>query len=184
MELICRGNVMNTANLLTLSRFVLLPAIICLFRQGNLIGALTVYLLSMVTDVADGFVARRFHQQTSLGKLLDPLADKLSLLVMLGLFVSDSQVPRWVFTLVLLKEAALILGSVLALDQGIVVEALPVGKATTFCFMLMAVFHLLSLHMIADVFLSVSLFLSLAALIWYGWALLSRIKTGNTVSTK
>jgi len=184
MELIRRENAMNAANLLTLSRIALLPAVAYLYRKGNAAGTLAVYLVSMLTDVADGFVARHFHQQTQIGKLLDPLADKLSLLVMLGLLASDGQIPAWVFVLVLLKETALTLGSCMALERGVVVTALPIGKATTFCFALMIVFRLQSLYALSNVLLSVSLLLSFAALFGYGWVLLCRFRMDDTVLTK
>ena len=90
----------------------------------------------MLTDALDGFVARRFNQITALGKLLDPIADKLSLLTLLGLFVADGQIPRWLLTIVLIKEAILIAGGAAALKKGIVVYAMPIGKVTTVTFIL------------------------------------------------
>jgi len=157
----------NIPNLLTLLRMALLPAIVWRYRRGDTFGALAVYVIAMLTDAVDGIIARRFNQITSLGKLLDPVADKLSLLTLLGLFVSDGQIPLWVMGIVLIKEFLLIVGSAVALHSGIVVCALPIGKVTTVTFILSMVSRFLGWKPAADMLLSISLALSLVALVWY-----------------
>ena len=111
MEDLRGENPINIANLLTVFRMALLPVIVLLFRMGDMSGTLGVYLIAMLSDAADGFIARRFHQVTALGKLLDPLADKLCLLTLLLLFVCDGQIPAWLLAIVLLKEGLMIVGS-------------------------------------------------------------------------
>ena len=150
----------------------LLPAIVWRYRLGDSAGALAVYLLAMLTDAVDGFIARRFNQITALGKLLDPLADKLSLLTLLGLFVADGQIPLWLMTVVLLKEAILVAGGAAALKEGIVVYALPIGKVTTVAFVLSMVLRFMAWRQAADALLGVSVALSLVSLIWYTAALI------------
>ena len=77
MEHIRRDKIVNIPNCLTLIRIALLPVVVWRFRKGDSMGALIVYLLAMLTDAVDGFIARRYNQVTALGKLLDPIADKL-----------------------------------------------------------------------------------------------------------
>ena len=89
MEHIRRDKIVNIPNALTLVRIALLPVVVWRFQIGDSVGALLVYLLAMLTDAVDGIIARRFHQVTALGKLLDPVADKLSLVTLIGLFVAD-----------------------------------------------------------------------------------------------
>ena len=167
---------LNVPNLLTLLRMALLPAVVWRYRLGDMAGALAVYLVAVLTDAVDGFIARRFHQITALGKLLDPIADKLSLLTLLGLFVADGQIPPWLLTIVLIKEAILIAGGAAALRRGIVVYAMPIGKVTTVTFILSMVARFLAVRQLADLLLGVSVVLSLLSLIWYGMVLLRRMR--------
>ena len=175
MERIRWSEALNVPNLLTILRMALLPAIVWRFRLGDLSGALALYLVAMLTDAVDGFVARRFNQITALGKLLDPIADKLSLMTLLGLFAADGQIPRWLLTIVLIKEAILIAGGAAALKKGIVVYAMPIGKVTTVTFILSMVARFLALRRVADLLLGVSVVLSLLSLLWYSLVLLRRM---------
>lgn len=175
MERIRWSEALNVPNLLTILRMALLPAIVWRFRLGDLSGALVLYLVAMLTDAVDGFVARRFNQITALGKLLDPIADKLSLLTLLGLFAADGQIPRWLLTIVLIKEAILIAGGAAALKKGIVVYAMPIGKVTTVTFILSMVARFLALRQMADLLLGFSVVLSLLSLLWYSLVLLRRM---------
>lgn len=184
MEHIRRDKIVNIPNFLTVVRIALLPAVVWRFRLGDLTGALIVYLIAMLTDAVDGIIARRCNQVTALGKLLDPIADKLSLITLLGLFVSDGQIPLWVLALVLLKEAALVIGGGIALKRGIVVYALPIGKVTTVAFVASIVSRFLSLTSLADTLLGISVVLSMVALIWYGLDFMKKIGGGDADSTK
>lgn len=160
-------NIINIPNFLTVLRIALLPAVVWRFLAGDSRGALAFYVIAMTTDAFDGFLARKLNQITSLGKLLDPIADKLSLLTLLGLFVVDGQIPLWVLGVMLVKEAMLVVGSAVSLKRGVVVHALPIGKVTTVAFVLSMVARFLGIRGTADVLLGVSIVLSLIALVWY-----------------
>ena len=175
MEQIRRERALNVPNLLTVLRMAMLPAVVWRYRLGDSYGALAVYLAAMLTDAVDGFIARRFNQITALGKLLDPIADKLTLLTLLGLFVADGQIPSWLLLIVLLKEAILIAGGAAALRKGIVVCALPIGKVTTVAFILSMAARFMAWRQAADLLLSVSVALSLLSLLWYSVVLLRRM---------
>lgn len=79
MEHIKQDQIINIPNTLTVIRILLLPVVVWRFVVGDATGALIAYLAAMLTDALDGIIARKFNQITALGKLLDPLADKLSL---------------------------------------------------------------------------------------------------------
>lgn len=187
MDWFRREKSLNIPNLLTLLRILLLPAVVWRFRAGDSSGALWLYVIAMLTDAFDGLIARKLNQITTLGKLLDPVADKLSLLTLLGLFVADGQIPAWLLTVVLIKEAILIVGSIAALYFGIVVHALPIGKVTTVTFIASMIARFLMWSMLADVLLSISVALSLVALAWYSIVLVRRfneIKTERAEQVK
>lgn len=176
MESIRTERMLNVPNLLTILRIGLLPAIVSRFRLGDMRGTLALYLLAMLTDVLDGTVARRLGQITAVGKLLDPLADKLSLLTMLWLFVSDRQISGWVLWFVLVKELLLVVGSAAVLTRGIVVYALPVGKAVTVVFTASMTMRFFAFESMADILLGIFILLSLVSLAWYLAAGAERIK--------
>lgn len=184
MEHIRRDKIVNIPNCLTLIRIALLPVVVWRFRKGDSMGALIVYLLAMLTDAVDGFIARRYNQVTALGKLLDPLADKLSLVTLIALFVADGQIPLWLMGIILLKEVAMVVGGAVALKRGIVVYALPIGKITTVAFITSIVVRFLGWRMTADVLLGVSVALSMVALVWYSLDLMKKLNTNDVDSTK
>ena len=184
LEHLKQDKIINIPNLLTVVRIALLPVVVWRFTVDDMTGALLVYLAAMLTDAVDGIIARRFNQITALGKLLDPLADKLSLLTLLGLFVSDGQIPVWVLALMLIKEAALIIGGGVALKRGIIVYALPIGKVTTVGFVLSIIARFLEQIVLADVLLWVSVALAMVALVWYSVDLMKKLHASQADSTK
>ena len=184
MEQIRSEKSLNIPNILTVSRILLLPGVVWRFRRGAYMGALAFYLSAMLTEAFDGVIARRFNQITSLGKMLDPIADKLSLITLLCLFVADGQIPSWVLGIVLAKEMLLVAGGAIAFRRGIVSCALPIGKVTTVLFIVSMVARFLALKAAADLLLAASVILSLAALFWYAAVMTRKLAEYNTVSTK
>lgn len=96
----CRRKILTIPNLLSLFRLVLIPALMALARRGAALQALALLILSGLTDVADGYIARRFHMVSDLGKILDPLADKLTQAAML--WCLSARYPHMLPALVLL----------------------------------------------------------------------------------
>ena len=184
MEHIRKDKIFNIPNCLTAVRIALLPVVVWRFVIGDKSGALAAYLAAMLTDAVDGFIARKFDQVTALGKLLDPLADKLSLVTLIALFVADGQIPLWLMGIILLKEVAMVVGGAVALKRGIVVYALPIGKITTVAFITSIVVRFLGWRMTADVLLGVSVVLSMVALVWYSLDLMKKLKANDVDSTK
>lgn len=184
MEQIRREKALNIPNVLTVIRMLLLPAVVWRFRCGDSQGALAFYAIAMLTDVFDGMIARQFNQITSVGKLLDPIADKLSLITLLWLFVSDGQIPSWVMGVMLAKECLLIVGGVAALRMGVVSCALPIGKVTTLAFVFSMTARFLAFRHAADVLLWIAVLLSMASLFWYATLMIGKLSQYNTVSTK
>jgi cardiolipin synthase len=99
------------ATVLTLARIMLVPVFGLLWADGHLVSALGVFVLAAVTDLADGFVARYFHQKSELGAMLDPAADKLLLLVSYLVAAATATVPVWLAALVIGRDAILLFGA-------------------------------------------------------------------------
>ncbi|MBI2502713.1 MAG: CDP-alcohol phosphatidyltransferase family protein [Candidatus Latescibacteria bacterium] len=125
------------ANLLSALRIVLIPFLLhSLWRDGQTLSwtTLGLGLLAGFSDVADGYVARRWGQITTLGQILDPVADKL-LLGSLGLgLVCWRDFPLWLVLLLLARDAVILaVGLSLLYRRGLVIPASRLGKYTTLC---------------------------------------------------
>lgn len=124
------------ANALTIARIVLIPVFLYLVLAepvpGSMLWAVGVLLLSGLTDVADGYVARRRQEISTLGALLDPLADKLTLVAALLAMAWKGWVPLWLGGLLLAKEGLQVLGAAwLVGRRGRAVTARWPGKVST-----------------------------------------------------
>ena len=107
---------MTSANQLTLLRILSVPVFLALVVSGAVGTALLVFLLAGTTDLLDGLIARKFGQRTSLGRLLDPLADKLLMvgaLVVLALEnpALEVQIPQWLTLSVVTRDLLLGIGA-------------------------------------------------------------------------
>ncbi|MBI5503848.1 MAG: CDP-diacylglycerol--glycerol-3-phosphate 3-phosphatidyltransferase [Deltaproteobacteria bacterium] len=122
-------------NLLTLLRIVAIPLLVWLLEDPGPSAAWTamgVYLVASLTDFFDGWIARRYGLVTPLGKLLDPLADKLlvvSALIMLGVMDREPGIPGWLLVVIVGREFAVTGLRSIAAAEGIVLGAEATGKA-------------------------------------------------------
>ncbi len=100
-----KKQVWSIPNIMCYVRILLLPVFAVLFCLKHDIWAAVVVLLSAATDVFDGIIARKFHMETELGKILDPLADKLTQAVVSGCLLFRYPVMWVLFIVILLKES-------------------------------------------------------------------------------
>lgn len=111
----------HVPNILTIIRFLLIPFIVICIFTGNFILALLIFTISGITDVADGFIARKFNLISNFGKLMDPLADKLTQIATLASLVITHIIPIWILIIVLLKEFIMICGASFLYGKDVVV---------------------------------------------------------------
>lgn len=121
-------------NLLTILRFLLIPIIILFAVQNNYIMAIIFLTVSGITDIADGFIARKFNLITDFGKLIDPLADKATQIAMLAVLVFKSIIPFWILVIVLIKEFLMVSGASFLYGKELVVSSKWYGKLATVLF--------------------------------------------------
>lgn len=136
---------MNLANKLTLARVFLLPLFLLFFLANfpysGPISAIIFFVASM-TDMLDGYVARKRNQTTKFGKLMDPLADKLLVSTALISLVGKGDVPSWVVIIMIGREFAVTGLRSLALAESVVISANIYGKMKT-VFQIIAIIALL-----------------------------------------
>jgi cardiolipin synthase (CMP-forming) len=128
----------TTANQLTILRIVFVPVFIILLAYNELGWACGTFVLAGITDVLDGIIARRFGQKTSIGAVLDPLADKLlmtSSIVILSLPQMEflNTIPRWLMIIIIFRDVFILLVSliVVLMVGWRVFTPSPYGKAST-----------------------------------------------------
>lgn len=126
-----RESNLNLPNLLTLSRILLIPVFVVLFSRPTperSLAAALVFVIAAVTDLLDGYLARRRSQITKLGRLLDPIADKLLVLSGLILLVQFQRVAALVAILIIAREVAVTGVRAIAASEGIILSAETIGK--------------------------------------------------------
>ncbi len=124
----------NLANQITLTRiFFVLPILVLLSFPGRLTCwlAALLFIVASATDYLDGHIARRDNMVSSLGKFLDPLADKLLICTTLIMFTGLEWVPAWVTIIIVVRELAVTGLRAMAVDEGIVLAADKYGKIKT-----------------------------------------------------
>lgn len=120
-------------NFITIGRLVLTPAVVGMIVEGNWRMAFVIFAAAGVSDALDGWLARRFHLQSALGEILDPIADKalvVSIYVSLAIF---GVLPSWLSIMVVSRDI-MIVGAVVVswlLAQPVKVRPLFISKATT-----------------------------------------------------
>jgi cardiolipin synthase len=134
-------------NMLSILRLLLVPVFLWLLIVDQFLIAFLVLMFASFTDWLDGFIARKFNQITSLGKVLDPSADRLFILAtLIGLTVNEI-IPAWLAIVIVARDILLLVGYPISASHGY--GPLPVhflGKAATF-----ALLYALPLLLLADV---------------------------------
>ncbi len=125
----------NIPNILTIIRFILIPFIFISVVSKHFLIALIIFTISAITDVLDGFIARKFNYITDIGKLIDPLADKLTQMALLLSLAILKILPWWIFAIVFIKECVMIISaSFLYKRDDVVVYSKWYGKLATVLF--------------------------------------------------
>jgi CDP-diacylglycerol--glycerol-3-phosphate 3-phosphatidyltransferase len=145
----------NLANVITISRILLIPVFLVLLLSGipqpyGDVAAAAVFILAAATDKLDGYVARRNKQITTLGQFLDPLADKLLIAAALIALVSQGRIAAWVAMLIIGREIAVSVLRIVGVSQGVSIPADRYGKLKTVLQIVYVVYVLVPTAKIAD----------------------------------
>jgi len=121
-------------NILTIIRFLLIPIIVILAFQDNYIATIIVLTISGLTDVLDGYIARKFNFISDFGKLMDPLADKATQVALLVTLTIQKIIPVWIIVIVIIKEFLMVSGASFLYGKELVVSSKWYGKLATVLF--------------------------------------------------
>jgi len=129
-----REELLNAPNLMTLGRILCIPVFLALLayenRRNSFLAAL-VFAAAAISDWLDGWLARVSNKVTTLGKFLDPLADKIIVLSALVMLVRLGRVPVWVVVIILARELLISGLRTIAMSEGLVIAASRGGKWKT-----------------------------------------------------
>ena len=139
---------MNIANILTLTRMIMIPFFLFFFSLDSEVGKLLatiIFIVASFTDFLDGYLARKYHLITNFGKIMDPLADKLLVLSALLALIANQQVPVWIVILILARELGITGMRAVAAGEGVIIHAAPLGKVKTVVQMLSIILLILNI---------------------------------------
>ena len=128
---------MNLPNYLTLARIVIVPLLVVVlltpiadrwFGMSGYVLAIIIFLIAAFTDILDGHLARRRNQVSTLGKFLDPIADKLLISAALIVLVKKHLAPSWAVVIIVAREFIITGLRSVAASEGIIIQAQSIGK--------------------------------------------------------
>lgn len=178
-------DIWNVPNVLTMLRLALIPVFVALFATGHPKLALLTFLIASFTDLLDGYLARKHHQVTAFGKLMDPLADKVMVVTALICQGISGVFPWAAIAVVMVKELAMILGGIVMLSRDIVVYANMRGKVAQATFILALVLSFYHEEFVAwgfpldRVILWLAVALALVALVDYAVDAVKKLKAAK-----
>ena len=148
----------HVPNILSVCRILLIPVIVISVYLNNYLLALIVFTISSLTDIIDGYIARNFDAITNVGKLLDPLADKLTQLSMVASLVWAKVISGWILAVLLIKELIMIAGAAFLYGKSVVVYSRWYGKLATVLLYLSIVVSLLckQFNIVSGMFITIS----------------------------
>jgi CDP-diacylglycerol---glycerol-3-phosphate 3-phosphatidyltransferase len=149
---------MNIPNSLTIARIFFVPLLVAVLVQqriilhwngaviSNDVVALIIFWVAAITDMLDGYLARRWKQVTTIGMLLDPIADKLLVSAALISLVQEHVVPGWIVVLLVGREFAVSGLRSIAAVEGYTIQASELGKTKTVSQVLAISLLVISMH--------------------------------------
>lgn len=173
----------HVPNILSVCRILLIPVIVYSIVSGNYLLALIIFTISSLTDIVDGYIARNFDAVTNVGKLLDPLSDKLTQISLIASLVWADVISGWILKVLLIKEFIMIAGAAFLYGKSVVVYSKWYGKLATVLIYFSIVVSLLcrQFNVTSGIFINLSnalyviaLFMTVFALLMYAKALVNK----------
>ncbi len=177
------NNVWTVSNILSLSRLLLLIPILITLGRGQRIYALIWIAIAIATDFLDGYFARRLNQRSNLGRVLDPLIDKVDALAVSILLVFSPlyQFPIWFFLFIFIRECTLLLCSFSAIVRKAgVMESNKAGKNSAFATAVAIFLYAMQWPAVGAIMVWIAFVLTLYSSYVYFRLFLQRIKQSRT----
>ncbi|MEK6654535.1 MAG: CDP-diacylglycerol--glycerol-3-phosphate 3-phosphatidyltransferase [Thermodesulfobacteriota bacterium] len=131
-----KREVFNLPNAISMLRIGVIPVLFFLLLSPGKVMSLVIAILfiaAALTDLLDGYIARKYQIVTTMGKFLDPIADKLIVNTAMIMMIPISRIPAWIVAVIVIRDFAVDGIRNIASSNGIVIQASPLGKRKTLC---------------------------------------------------
>lgn len=163
--------IINLPNLITLLRVGVIPVLFFLLLDPGRVWSLVIamlFIMAALTDLLDGYVARKYHIVTNIGKFIDPIADKLIVNTAMILMIPIGRIPAWIVAFIIIRDLIVDGIRTIATSEGMTIDASKLGKRKTLC-QIFAVSALMihypfvgaNAHMVGMVILYIALWLTI-----------------------
>lgn len=128
--------IINLPNSITLLRVGIIPVLFFLLFDPGRIWSLIIailFIITALTDLLDGYVARKYHIVTNIGKFLDPIADKLIVNTAMILMIPIGRIPAWIVAVIVIRDFTVDGIRTIAGSEGMTISASKLGKRKTLC---------------------------------------------------
>jgi CDP-diacylglycerol---glycerol-3-phosphate 3-phosphatidyltransferase len=132
--MISRRETFNLPNTITLMRISVVPFLFILLANPGEFWSLIIailFVIASVTDFFDGYVARKYHMITTMGKFLDPIADKIIVNTAMILMIPIGRIPAWIVAITIIRDLIVDVIRSIASAEGIYIQASILGKQKT-----------------------------------------------------
>jgi cardiolipin synthase (CMP-forming) len=155
-------------NILSLVRLLLIPVVVLLVVRGQNTGALLLILFGIITDILDGYFARKLNQVSELGKIIDPLGDKLGTAALVVTLALYRDFPVWAAIFVIARDVALLFGAAfyIAIGQPTPMSNM-LGRLTALAWGVAVVSYLTPWHTLHLIFLYIAVAMVPLSFIFY-----------------
>lgn len=172
-----KKEIFNLPNTISMLRIGVIPILFLLLLSPGRVMSLVIAILfiaAALTDLLDGYVARRYQIVTTMGKFLDPIADKLIVNTAMILMIPIGRIPAWIVAVIVIRDFAVDGIRTIASSERIFIQASPLGKRKTLCqifavsaLMIHYPFIGVDAHMVGMVILYIALILTVVSGIDY-----------------
>jgi CDP-diacylglycerol--glycerol-3-phosphate 3-phosphatidyltransferase len=128
--------VFNLPNAISLIRMGVIPILFFLLLSPGPLMSLVIavlFIAAALTDLLDGYIARRYHIVTTMGKFLDPIADKLIVNTAMIMLIPIGRIPTWIVAIIIIRDFIVDGIRNIASSEGLIIAASPLGKRKTLC---------------------------------------------------
>jgi CDP-diacylglycerol--glycerol-3-phosphate 3-phosphatidyltransferase len=132
--MISRRETFNLPNTITLMRISVVPFLFILLADPGEFWSLIIailFVIASVTDFFDGYIARKYHMVTTIGKFLDPIADKIIVNTAMILMIPIGRIPAWIVAITIIRDLIVDVIRSIASSEGIYIQASILGKQKT-----------------------------------------------------
>jgi CDP-diacylglycerol--glycerol-3-phosphate 3-phosphatidyltransferase len=131
-----KRRIFNLPNTISLLRIGVIPILFFLVLAPGPIRSLVIavlFIIAALTDLLDGYIARRYGIVTTMGKFLDPIADKLIVNTAMVMLIPIGRIPAWIVAIIIIRDFAVDGIRAIASSEGIIIQASKLGKRKTLC---------------------------------------------------